>query len=181
MAKDREPSKEKPLPPSQPPQPPQPIENAINSPQPRPSIFSERSLNQLGLFFGGAGFMFLSTFITRRSVARKVMVTVPKFFNQSNRPASKIQSDSSLIALEALNLATLNVMGFGIMTTGGLAWAFDVSSVDDLRKMARRGYGHHGGQTDEEAEREIEEWIAGVLGKKEKREQEATLDTKKND
>ncbi|KAI1460079.1 hypothetical protein F4805DRAFT_14729 [Annulohypoxylon moriforme] len=182
MAKDRDPSQEKSLPPSQtsqPQKPLQPIENAIQPPRPRPSIFSQRSLKQLGLFFGGAGCMFLSTLITRRSVARKYMATVPKFYNQSNRPVNKVQADSSLIALEALNLATLNVMGFGIMATGGLAWAFDVSSVDDLRAMSRRGYGNQGGQTDEEAEREIEEWIAGVLGRKEKRENEAKIPNQK--
>ncbi|KAI0883824.1 uncharacterized protein GGS22DRAFT_26406 [Annulohypoxylon maeteangense] len=181
MAKDREPSQEKPLPPSQhsqPLQPSQSTENTIQPFQPRPPIFSERSLKQLGLFFGGAGFMFLSTLITRRSVTRKYMATVPKFYNQSNRPAIKAPSDGSLIALEALNLATLNVMGFGIMTTGGLAWAFDVSSVDDLRAMARRSYGIRGGQTDEEAEREIEEWIASVLGRKEEKEKQEAKSSK---
>ncbi|XDG07395.1 hypothetical protein ABKA04_007010 [Annulohypoxylon sp. FPYF3050] len=171
MAKDREPSQEKPLSPPRSSQPLQPIENTIQPPEPRPSIFSQRSLKQLGLFFGGAGFMFLSTMVTRRSVARKYMATMPKFYNQSNRPVKKVQSDSSLIALEALSLATLNIMAFGIMTTGGLGWAFDVSSADDLRRMSRRSYGIPGGTSDEDAEREIEEWIAGVLGKKEKREE----------
>ncbi|KAI1212544.1 uncharacterized protein F4807DRAFT_340588 [Annulohypoxylon truncatum] len=178
MAKDREPSQETSLPPSQPSQPLRPIENTIQPLGPRPPIFSQRSLKQLGLFFGGAGFMFLSTLVTRRSIARKYTATVPKFYNQSNRPVDKIPADNNLMALEALNLATLHVMGFGIMITGGLAWAFDVSSVDDLRRMARRNYGRVGATADEEAEREIEEWVAGVLGRKEKREGEAKSPTK---
>ena len=136
----------------------------------RPPIFSERSLRQLGLFFAGAGFLSLSTLITRRSIARKRRATIPSFYHPSNRSVDKRGSDSSLIALEALNLATLNVMGFGIMCTGGLAWAFDISNVDDLRKRARGHIGPPGGYTDEEAEREVEEWVAKVLHLKEKRE-----------
>ena len=129
-------------------------------------------MKQLSLFFAGAGFLTLSTLITRRAVARKRIATIPSFYQPSNRPTTKMSSDSSLIALEALNLATLNVMGFGIMCTGGLAWAFDISSVDDLRKRARGHIGPTGGYTDEEAEREVEEWVAKVLLKKEKRERE---------
>jgi hypothetical protein len=131
----------------------------------RPSIFSQRSMKQLGLFWAGAGFLALSTVITRRSVARKIRATIPSFFRPSNQPVTKVDSDSSLIALEALNLATLNVVGFGIMLTGGVSWAFDISSVDDLRAYARRHIGPGGGKTDEEAEREVEEWVAKVLGK----------------
>ncbi|KAI1392575.1 uncharacterized protein F4822DRAFT_132977 [Hypoxylon trugodes] len=181
MAKDREPShasaQDQPLQSSR---PSQPLQNTITPPEPRPSIFSQRSLKQLGLFFAGAGFLTLSTLITRRAVVRKRIATIPKFYNQSNRTVDKMQSDSSLIALEALNLATLNVMGFGIMVTGGLSWAFDVSNIDDLRRMARGHIGPDGGRTDEEAEREVEEWVAKVLLRKEPKEQEAKPPPKKD-
>jgi len=103
----------------------------------RTPIFSERSLRQLGIFCAGASFFGLSMLITRRSVARKIKATVPLFYQPSNQPAGKISSDSSLIALEALNLATLNVLGWGIMTAGGLSWAFDVSNVQDLAERRR--------------------------------------------
>ncbi|KAI0445808.1 hypothetical protein F4803DRAFT_108129 [Xylaria telfairii] len=139
--------------------------------RPRPSVLSQRSLKQLGLFWAGAGFLSLATFITRRSVARKTLATIPKFYTPSNRPVSTIGSDGSLIALEALNLATLNVVGFAIMMTGGFSWALDVSSIDDLRQMARKHIGPPGGRTDEEAEREVEEWVAKVLLRKEKQEE----------
>ncbi|RWA07379.1 hypothetical protein EKO27_g7719 [Xylaria grammica] len=135
------------------------------------SVLSQRSLKQLGLFFAGASFLSLATLVTRRSVARKHMATLPKFYTQSNRPVNKIGSDSSLIALEALNLATLNVVGFAIMMTGGVSWAFDISSIDDLRGMARKHIGPSGGRTDEEAERELEEWVAKVLLRKEKQQE----------
>ena len=149
---------------------------ASPTPETRPSVLSQRSLKQLSLFFAGAGFLSLATLITRRSIARKQMATLPKFYTQSNRPVNKIGSDSSLIALEALNLATLNVLGFGIMMTGGVSWAFDISSIDDLRRMARKHIGPAGGRTDEEAEREVEEWVAKVLLRKEKQEQAAATD-----
>ncbi|KAI0432008.1 hypothetical protein F5Y09DRAFT_172140 [Xylaria sp. FL1042] len=144
-------------------------------PDARPSILSQRSLKQLGLFFAGASFLSLATLVTRRSVARKHIATVPRFYTQSNRPVDKMGSDGPLIALEALNLATLNVVGFAIMMTGGISWAFDISSIDDLRRMARKHIGPSGGRTDEEAEREVEEWVAKVLLRKEK-QQEAAAD-----
>jgi hypothetical protein len=159
--------------PSQPPQAPESLLTQTPQVAPRTPILSQRSLQQLGLFFAGAGFLALSTLITRRSVARKIAATVPKFYHQSNRPVTKMDGDSSLIALEALNLATLNVMGFGIMATGGLAWAFDVSGLEDLRNLARRHIGPPGGRTDEEAEREVEEWVAKVLLRREEIERES--------
>ncbi|KXJ93771.1 hypothetical protein Micbo1qcDRAFT_158643 [Microdochium bolleyi] len=140
-------------------------------PRTKSPLFSQRSMSQFGLFAAGASFMALSTIITRRAVARKVRITTPQFYNQSNRPVSKIDSDGSFIAVEALGLATLNVIGFGIMLTGGIAWGFDISGIDDLRDMARRSYGPAGGKTDEEAEREVEEWVAKVLLRKDQKDQ----------
>lgn len=128
-------------------------------------------MSQLGLFAAGATFMVLSTIITRRAVARKLRITRPHFYNQSNGPVSKIDSDGSFIAVEALGLATLNVIGFGIMLTGGIAWGFDISGIDDMRRMARKQFGPSGAKTDEEAEREVEEWVAKVLGRKDQIEQ----------
>ncbi|KAK7914601.1 hypothetical protein PG985_012304 [Apiospora marii] len=135
-------------------------------PDTRTPIFSQRSMKQLGLFFGGAVFLTLSSLVTKRAVARKLQITQPRFFIPSNSPVKKLDGDNSLIAVEALGLATLNVFGFGIMTTGGLSWAFDVSTVAELRGMARKTLGADGSRTDEEAEREVEEWVAKMLFKK---------------
>jgi hypothetical protein len=122
----------------------------------------------LGVFFAGASFLGLAMLITRRSVFRKQKAAVPLFYQPSNRPVSKTGSESPLLAVEALNLATLNVMGFAIMTAGGLAWALDISHIEDLRAMVRKSMGTKGGgRTDEEAEAEVEEWIAGLLSRKE--------------
>ncbi|KAI0401572.1 hypothetical protein F4802DRAFT_421499 [Xylaria palmicola] len=148
---------------------PIPPAQSQSPPETRPFILSQRSLKQLGFFFAGAGFLSLATLITRRSITRKRLATLPRFYTQSNRPVDKISSDG-LIALEALNLATLNVVGFAVMMTGGLSWAFDVSNIDDLRSLARKHIGPSGGQTDEEAEKEIQEFLAKFLHRKEKQE-----------
>ncbi|KAL0937671.1 uncharacterized protein CTRU02_207402 [Colletotrichum truncatum] len=134
--------------------------------QPASPIFQSRAAKQLGLFFAGAGFLMFSTFVTRRAITRKQLAAYPKFYQPSHSPAGKqVNPEGSMIALEALNLATLNVISFGMMMTGGAAWAFDVTSVDDLREMARRSIRGAAGQTDEAAEREFEEWAAKVLTK----------------
>ncbi|OAA62433.1 hypothetical protein SPI_03973 [Niveomyces insectorum RCEF 264] len=85
----------------------------------------------------------------------------------------------SLMAVEALNLATLNVVSFFVMLTGGVSWALDLSSLDDVRRRAQfymRGTPLDGsggpskpGMSDEEAEREVEEWMARVLARKDVR------------
>ncbi|KAI1077485.1 hypothetical protein F5B20DRAFT_262538 [Whalleya microplaca] len=148
-------------------QSPQSAQNMQASREPMPPILSPRSLKQLGFFFAGAGFLSLSIVITRRAVARRILATIPKFFEQSNHPPSDIQTEGSLIAFDALRLATLNVIGFGIMGTGGIAWAFNISGVDDLRRMTHRSMGLAEGHTDEDAERAVEEWVAKILGHKE--------------
>jgi hypothetical protein len=176
MANDREapsaPSAPTPTPTPSPaaasPSPAQSQQIVAPRPNGRSPIFSQRSLSQLGLFFAGATFLGLSTLVTRRAVTRKIRATVPRFFIPSNNPVNKIDQDNSLIAVEALGLATVNVMGFGIMSTGGLAWAFDIMNVEELRALARKSMERSGGgTTDEEAEREVEEWFASILAKKE--------------
>ncbi|KAH9895534.1 hypothetical protein F4778DRAFT_276246 [Xylariomycetidae sp. FL2044] len=159
-----------------PPSPPPASTTNISQPneiRTRPSTTSERSLRQLGFFFAGAGFLSLSILVTRRAIARKRISTIPKFFIPSNSPIKKSDSDNALIAVEALGYATLNTMGFGIMTTGGLAWAFDISNLDDLKAKARRSMYNSGGTRDEAGEREIEEWVTKVLLQKDNKEQEA--------
>lgn len=68
-------------------------------------------------------------------------------------------------AFEALNLATINVFSFGILTTGAVMCALDVNGVEDMRRMMRGGIeGVAAGKSDEELENEVTEWVAGVLG-----------------
>jgi hypothetical protein len=73
-------------------------------------------------------------------------------------------------AFEALNIATVNVLSVGMMLGGGLLYAFDISSLDDMRGQVRASIGVDGPRTDEDEEREIEEWIAKTLNIQMKKE-----------
>lgn len=79
--------------------------------------------------------------------------------------------NSALDAVEALGLASLNVASFALMMTGGMLWAFDVSSMPELQRRVRGGLGVDGsGRGEGEVEMEFEEWIATVLARKEDKE-----------
>ncbi|CAK7245362.1 MAG: hypothetical protein STHCBS139747_006942 [Sporothrix thermara] len=161
------------------------LEATLKPQQRDSSLFGPRSLKQLGLFFVGAGFMALSTTLTRRAIVRRKLAAELKFYSPSGTgmttltggganaeaaAAAATKEDAphgSFMAVEALNLATLNVLSFFMMMAGGFSWALDVSSVDDIRALAQRytrepGVGG-GAKTDEEAERELEEWVAKIL------------------
>ena len=58
-----------------------------------------------------------------------------------------------------------------MMVGGGLLWAFDISGLEDMRRKVRGGLGVDGnGRSEREVEEEFEEWIAGVLKRKEEKE-----------
>lgn len=123
-------------------------------------------MRQLGLFFAGAGFTLVSVLITRRAIARKKIAALPKFYQPSHAPAGEqVNPEGPLIAFEALGLATLNVISVGIMATGGLSWAFDLSSAEELRERSRRSLYGKVGQTDKDGEREMEELATMLLSK----------------
>lgn len=74
-------------------------------------------------------------------------------------------------AFEALNLATINVASVAMMLTGGLLWAFDISSLEDARVKIRGGLGFDGsGAGVAEAEEEFEEWLATTLARKDNKQ-----------
>lgn len=155
------------------------VQDAPFPPNRTPDEQFRRSAKQLGLFFAGAGFLAMSTLVTRRAVARKIAESSPRLFHPSHhglRPAprnAEEKGQDQLVAAEALGLATLNVFGFGILLTGGLMWAFDISNLEDLRTKARAKLYGANGAVDEAAEKEIEEWIADVLSRKDKKEEKA--------
>lgn len=52
-----------------------------------------------------------------------------------------------------------------------MLWAFDISSMDDMRRKIRGGLGIDGsGRSEKDAEEEMEEWLATVLARKEEKE-----------
>lgn len=173
--------------PPSPPPPRQPtLRTQLHEPQHSPEEQFRRSARQLGLFAAGAGFLTLSTLITRRAVARRMVESAPKMFQPSHHGpvipprGQKDKGDDAFVAVEALGLATLNVFSFGVMMTGGFMWAFDISNIEDLRRKARASLYGVDGVVDQAAEQQVEEWIAEVLSKKEKREKGQGNDGKKN-
>lgn len=144
-------------------------------------FFSRRSLRQLGLFVGGAGFFFWSVLITRRAVTRHQIAAKLKFYHSNQwigRSEKELPKKDPLVAVEALNLATLNTLTFAVMAAGGVSWAFDISSVEDLRRYTRRSIlAASGGEADEEAEKEVADWLANTFGIVEKKDAAATAET----
>jgi hypothetical protein len=117
------------------------------------------------LFAAGAGFLAISTAITRRSLVRKYKASIPRFYQPSNRP--NIEVNGALEAFEALNIATIHVLSGAMMVSGGLLWAFDIASLDDMRARVRKAMDVDGSVEDKAAEEELEEWFASVLARKE--------------
>lgn len=127
-----------------------------------------RRRNKL-IFAAGVAFFGLSVFITRRSLARRRLASKAAFY--SDAPAHTAEQSKNVSgaieAVEALNLATLNVLSVAMMATGGALWYLDLNSLADARKMIRGGLGVDGkGMTEQEADEEIEEAIAAILARK---------------
>ncbi|KAF5685837.1 hypothetical protein FDENT_6049 [Fusarium denticulatum] len=124
----------------------------------------DRSIRQFGLLLTGAGFLAASVAVSRRSVLRMRHDLFPKFYT-SNRYQVKFDSgDRSLLAVQALGLATLNVMSFGVMLVGGISWAFDLSSIEELRQRTQ-AVTRRPGMVSPEDEKAMEELIEGLMGK----------------
>jgi len=59
-----------------------------------------------------------------------------------------------------------------MMMAGGAFWAFDISTMDDLRRKVRGGLGIDGtGRSERQAEEDFEEWLAETLARKDQKRQ----------
>ncbi|KAJ5118975.1 hypothetical protein N7448_010683 [Penicillium atrosanguineum] len=117
----------------------------------------------LKLFLGGIAFSAFSVFITRRANIRKQIACIPPFYSSSiyHQP----NANGAMEAFEALNLATINVFSFGMLTVGGTMYALDINGIEDARKIMRSGLeGSAQGKSDEDLENDVQEWVASVLG-----------------
>ncbi|MCJ1290575.1 hypothetical protein MMC34_002115 [Xylographa carneopallida] len=152
------------------PAPPPPSSLPTRLPTPQSShLLSARSLRQLSLFATGSVFFGLSILVTRRSVARRRLAIFPSFYHPSNQPPRQ-SINGPVEAVEALGLATVNVLSFAIMAAGGTLWAFDIAGVEELRRKVRGGLGVDGsGRGEREVEEEWEEWLAGVVERRRRR------------
>ncbi|KAJ5510236.1 hypothetical protein N7453_002339 [Penicillium expansum] len=131
-----------------------------------PSTLAQSNTN-LKLFFGGMTFFALSVLVTRRAFHKKRMACMPPFYTSSTY--HQPHSNSAADAFEALNLATLNVVSFGLMAGGAVGYALNINGLEDMRRVVRNGL--QGGsdapvKTDEELETEVTEWVTKILGDK---------------
>ncbi|KAI9669018.1 MAG: hypothetical protein M1831_000610 [Alyxoria varia] len=80
----------------------------------------------------------------------------------SNEP--NFYDTGPFLALEALSLATINVIAWGMLTTGFGLWYYDIKGIKDMQNKIRGGIGVDGtGRSEKELEEEMEEWVVGVL------------------
>ena len=138
----------------------------ISPPANDSSFLSRRSRQQLSFFFAGASFIYLTSILTRRAIIRRFQATIPTFFQQSNHPNEVVGSNE---AVQALGLATMYVTSVGATFTAGMLWAFDISNLEELRYKVRKSVGVDTDWDKKDGEEELEEWIAGVLARKELR------------
>ncbi|RPB26551.1 hypothetical protein L211DRAFT_835366 [Terfezia boudieri ATCC MYA-4762] len=138
-----------------------------------------RLRRQLTLFLAGPVFLSTSILITRRALRRKALQMIPPQFHPNNAPPLHPPS-GPLEALEALNLATLNIAAFAVTLVGAGMFALDVTNMDELRRKVR-GEDGLGGEVmgekwrelkraEREVEEEMEEWMVSVLARKEVKE-----------
>ncbi|KAK6353306.1 hypothetical protein TWF696_005278 [Orbilia brochopaga] len=171
--------------------PPPPPQAAVASPPtqsdapPKPAPFStvaqdhrdpsitpfDRRRKQLTLYFAGTTFLLLSIATARRSTRRRALATIPKYYTPNTR-SSELTFNGGADAFEALNIASLGVMSVGMITVGAAMYMFDVVNVEETRRLVRSRYGWEGRKTESEVEEELEEWIATVLARKDRKEKE---------
>lgn len=135
---------------------------------PPPPTEAARLGKQLTLLFGGSAFLALSIAVTRRSVHKRRIGMIPAFYHPNTRPPA-VPVNGAIDAIEALNLATLNTVAFAMLLVGGGMFALDVCSVGELRVKARAS--GDWSETQRAAEEEFEEWVVGVLARKEMKEE----------
>ena len=150
--------------------PPPPPEQNDGQARPIPAVPADgrrRLARQFALPLFGAVFVLLSIRLTRRAVARQRAATLPPFYHPNMQPPAQAPSGAR-DAVEALQLASLNVFSVAVFLVGGGAFALDVSTLDELRAKFRANQrGHEWEEKNRAAEEEWEEWAVGVLARKE--------------
>lgn len=144
-------------------------------PAPATTTSSTPIINRnLKLLYGGLTFFTLSLLITRRATRSRILASIPPYYTSSvyHKPFENVPSATD--AVEALSLATLNVLSFSMAVSGGVLYALNINNVEDLRRISMQAFAGGintpgKGQSDEELE-EIEAWVVTVLGKKAERE-----------
>ncbi|KAJ5594379.1 uncharacterized protein N7459_000587 [Penicillium hispanicum] len=150
-----------------------PLSSSPSTPPSQPAAQSTQQSQQpatrdrtnLKLLLGGMAFFTLSLLVTRRANQKKRIACIPPFYTGSIYFQPKVNGAGE--ALEALNLATINVLSFGMMATGAVMCALDVNGIEDARRVMRtaiEGSTDGTGKSDEVLEQEVTEWVTSVLG-----------------
>ncbi|PGH32082.1 hypothetical protein GX50_05151 [[Emmonsia] crescens] len=125
--------------------------------------------NSTKLLLGGTAFLILSSIITRRALLRKRISALPPTYTSA--PFHQPPVNGALEALEALNIATINVASVAMIGVGAGMYAFDINTMEDLRRKVRGGLGVDGsGRSEQDVEEELEEWVVTVMGRKAEKE-----------
>ena len=128
----------------------------------------------------GPVFLCASLLVTRRALRRRYLATAPAHFHSNQHPPVGPPPSGATEALEALNLATLNITAAAMTLVGGTLFALDVCTIEELRRRFRDEDGLGGEllgegwkeikRKEKEAEEEFEEWMVNVLARKEVKE-----------
>jgi hypothetical protein len=126
------------------------------------------------IFGAGALFFAFSLLITRRAFNRRRLASKAAFWQNAPDHIAQHskQINGTLEALEALNLATINVLSLAVMGSGAALWYMDVNSLSELRQRLKVGTVEDGTEGTKTAEREFQEWL-------EKADGEAKMELKK--
>ncbi|PLB52579.1 hypothetical protein P170DRAFT_351982 [Aspergillus steynii IBT 23096] len=139
--------------------------------EPLPELRFIKPTTKHKLLLGGLAFMTFSLMTTRRALKRRWLAQIPPYYTSA--PYHRPKVNGGVEAFEALNLATLNVISFGMVGTGAAMVALDINRVEDMRRFVRREFNADGEEvtkTDQELEEEVAAWVGSVLGKKFERE-----------
>ena len=142
----------------------QPIPTSTTPPSATTTSSSTFPNRNLKLLFGGVTSAAFSVLITRRACRSRILASTPPFYTSSVYHRQDISGPNE--ALEALSLATINVLSFAMALSGGILYALDINSLEDMRKIARRSLmGGSPGPEDEQIEKEVEGWVLAFMGK----------------
>jgi hypothetical protein len=142
--------------------------------QPPPQSIQDQPRHRKNKAILGAGLAFFafSLLITRRALTRKRFLK-PAFYTNAPNHREQItkQVSAPIEAVEALNIATINVLSLAMIGVGGSLWYLDIDGLEEGRRFVRGGMGVDGtGRSEQDAEEEFEEWLATVLSRKEEKE-----------
>jgi hypothetical protein len=130
------------------------------------------------MFYGGIAFSCFSLLVTRRAMHKKYLaayphlvkkkaggktIEVPTFTPSTTAP----KAEGGIDAAEALYLATLGVFSVFMTGIGAFMKYNDIGDMEDMRDFVRAGVGYDVYAGDTDSDKEIEQWMAEVLSRKE--------------